>query len=271
MTRQAISSYKQELLDTARTLRQQIRAGEFTSTTSGLASGLMQGNIVILTADWAQDFLHFCQLNPVSCPLIAMSRPGEPLLPELGKDIDIRSDVPEYNLFVDGELTQTRTDIADLWNDQMVTFVLGCSFSFEEALQRAGLAIRNIDLGRNVSMYDSSLATTPSSRFHGNTVVTMRPFSPADAIRAIQVTTRLPKAHGAPVHIGRPDLIGIDDLATPQYGDSVPVHDDEIPVFWACGVTPQVAIRNAKPPICITHVPGKMLVTDKLNDELAIL
>ncbi|GAB0151155.1 MULTISPECIES: putative hydro-lyase [unclassified Marinobacterium] len=271
MNRQAVSNYKQGLLETAHTLRHKIRVGEFTGSTSGFAPGLIQGNVVILPSDWAQDFLYFCQLNPVSCPLIAVSRPGEPLLPELGNDIDIRCDVPEYNVFVDGELTHTAIDIADLWNEQMVTFVLGCSFSFEEALQRAGLSVRNIDLGRNVSMYETSLPTSPSTRFHGNTVVTMRPFSPADAIRAIQVTTRLPKAHGAPIHIGRPDLIGIDDLTSPHFGDSVPVGEDEIPVFWACGVTPQVAIRNARPPLCITHVPGKMLVTDRLNDELAVL
>jgi len=270
MIKQAVSSYKQGLLNTARALRQQIRSGEFTGSTSGLAPGLIQGNIVILPADWAQDFLYFCQLNPVACPLIAVSRPGEPLLDELGWDIDIRTDVPEYNLFIDGTLNRTLTDISELWNDQLVTFVLGCSFSFEEALQRAGLAVRNIDMGRNVSMFESTLSTRPSQHFHGNTVVTMRPFTPADAIRAIQVTTRLPRAHGAPVHIGRPDLIGISDLSVPDYGDSVPVHDDEIPVFWACGVTPQVAIRNARPPLCITHVPGKMLVTDKLNDELAV-
>lgn len=271
MSTQAVSSYKQGLLTAAGELRQQIRTGQFTASTSGLAPGLMQGNIVILPADWAQDFLYYCQLNPVSCPLIAVSQPGEPLLPQLGVDIDIRTDVPEYNLFIDGELKETVTDISELWNEQMVTFVLGCSFSFEEALQRAGLAVRNIDLGRNVSMFESSIPTTPSARFFGNTVVTMRPFTPSDAIRAIQVTTRLPKAHGAPVHIGLPELIGIDDLSAPNYGDSVPVHVDELPVFWACGVTPQVAIRNARPPVCITHVPGKMLVTDRLNDELAVL
>lgn len=271
MSKQTVSSYKKSLLDTSWSLRQKIRSGSFSESTSGLAPGMLQGNIVILPSDWAQDFLYFCQLNPVSCPLISVSRVGDPSLPELGSDLDIRFDVPEYNIFVNGEFTRTATDIADLWDNEMVAFVLGCSFSFEEALQRAGLPVRNIDLGRNVSMYESSIPTTPSARFFGNTVVTMRPFSPADAIRAIQVTTRLPKAHGAPIHIGRPDLIGIDDLSKPNFGDSVPIGEDELPVFWACGVTPQIAIRNAKPPICITHVPGKMLVTDLLNDELAVL
>ena len=260
-----------ELLDKARLLRHDIRDGSFTGYTSGLVPGLVQGNVVILPKVWAEDFLLYCYLNPVSCPLISMSKPGDAMVPALVADIDIRTDIPQYNVFKDGELVEQVTDIEQYWSDDMVSFVLGCSFSFEEALLRAGLSIRNIDLDRNVSMFETNIATAPSAKFFGNTVVTMRPFKPADAIRAIQITTRLPKAHGAPIHIGMPNKIGIEDLAKPEYGDSVPVNDDEIPVFWACGVTPQVAIRNAKPPLCITHVPGKMLVTDKLNDELAVL
>ena len=260
-----------DLLDKARLLRHDIRAGSFSGYTTGLVPGLVQGNVVILPKVWAEDFLLFCYLNPVSCPLISMSKPGDAMVPALGADIDIRTDIPQYNVFKDGELVEQVTDIAQYWSEDMVSFVLGCSFSFEEALLRAGLSIRNIDLDRNVSMFETNIATAPSAKFFGNTVVTMRPFKPADAIRAIQITTRLPKAHGAPIHIGMPHQIGIADLAKPEYGDSVPVNADEIPVFWACGVTPQVAIRNAKPPLCITHVPGKMLVTDKLNDELAVL
>lgn len=259
------------LLNTARDLRHAIRRGEFTNNTSGLAPGLVQGNIVILPKEWAQDFLTFCYLNPVSCPLISMSKPGDASVPALGNDIDIRTDVPQYNIFVDGELTDTSYNISNYWSDDMISFVLGCSFSFEEALIASGLSVRNVDLKRNVSMFDTNIPTSPSERFFGNTVVTMRPFSPADAIRAVQVTTRLPKAHGAPLHIGFPEQIGITDLSKPNYGDSVPVESYELPVFWACGVTPQVAIKNAKPPLCITHVPGKMLVTDKLNGELAVL
>jgi uncharacterized protein YcsI (UPF0317 family) len=260
-----------ELLESARLLRNQIRDGSFTDYTSGLVPGLVQGNVVILPKEWAQDFLLYCTLNPISCPLISMSKMGDPMVSALGDDIDIRSDVPEYNIFRNGVLEKQTQNIAEYWTDDMVSFVLGCSFSFEEALLRAGLSIRNIDLDRNVSMFETNIATAPSERFFGNTVVTMRPFKPADAIRAIQITTRLPKSHGAPIHISMPEKIGVDDLSKPDYGDSVPVNDGEIPVFWACGVTPQVAIRNAKPPFCITHVPGKMLVTDKLNDELAVL
>ncbi len=265
------SGFKERLLSESSALRQAIRRGEHSSMTSGLASGLVQGNVVILPADWAGDFLTYCQNNPVSCPLIAVSEAGNPALPGLGLDIDIRHDVPEYNIFRDGELVETTSDIAAHWQSDMVAFVLGCSFSFEDALQQAGLSVRNIDMDVNVSMYRSNIPTVPGGRFHGDMVVSMRPFIAADAIRAVQVTTRLPKAHGAPVHFGDPSLIGINDLSAPDFGDAVELYANELPVFWACGVTPQVAVRNAKPPICITHVPGKMLITDLLNAELAIL
>lgn len=264
------SSFKTQVLDASAALRQRIRQGEHQATTSGLAPGLVQGNIVILPADWAEDFLVYCRKNPVACPLIAVSDMGDPSLPTLGRDIDIRFDVPEYNIFHNGELTTTASDIESLWRDDMVTFVLGCSFSFEEALLQAGLSVRNIDTAANVSMYRSNIATVPGGRFFGDMVVSMRPFNAADCIRAVQITTRLPKAHGAPVHLGDPGLIGINDLSVPDFGDAVEVRADELPVFWACGVTPQVAVRNAKPPICITHAPGKMLITDILNAELSV-
>ncbi|CCN38528.1 conserved hypothetical protein [Vibrio nigripulchritudo SO65] len=265
------SAYKSQLFAQAAEVRKQIRIGKFNQPTSGVASGLVQGNIVILPQEWANDFLRYCQNNPVACPLIAVSQPGYPLLNTLGEDIDIRTDVPEFNVFRHGKLTETVTDINSLWQSDFVTFVLGCSFSFEDALERAGLTVRNIESNTNVSMYRTNIETTASGRFHGNMVVSMRPFLAADAIRAIQVTSRLPKAHGAPVHIGDPKLIGIDDLSKPDFGDAAEVHPHELPVFWACGVTPQVAIAHAKPPIAITHVPGKMLITDCLNDELAVL
>lgn len=265
------SSFKNRALDEVRTLRQRIRRGEHDATTSGQASGLVQGNIVILPADWASDFLTYCQNNPVACPLIGMSRVGDPSLPSLGRDLDIRFDVPEYNVFRDGELVETTTDIEAVWQSDMVAFVLGCSFSFEDALQQAGLCVRNIEMQTNVSMYETSLATRPGGRFSGNLVVSMRPFRAANCIRSVQITSRFPKAHGAPVHLGDPALIGIRDLARPDFGDAVEIRGDELPVFWACGVTPQVAVRNARPPICITHVPGKMLITDLLNAELSVL
>lgn len=255
----------------AASLRMQIRQEQFRESTSGLSSGMVQANIVILPADWADDFLKFCQRNPIPCPLLAMSAPGEFLLNEVGHNLDIRTDVPEYQVYRDGVASETRYNLSDVWQDDFVTFVLGCSFSFEEALMASGLSIRNIDMGRNVSMFKTNIATQAAGRFYGNTVVTMRPFSARDCIRAIQITSRFPKAHGAPIHLGDPALIGISNLETPDFGDPVPVAADEIPVFWACGVTPQLAIMQAKPPICITHVPGKMLVTDLLNAELSLL
>ncbi|AOY86897.1 DUF1445 domain-containing protein [Marinobacter salinus] len=265
------SDFKNGLLEQATSLRARIRSGDHTATTSGLAQSLIQGNVVILPADWAADFLLYCQSNPVACPVIGISQPGDPALPELGRDIDIRTDIPEYQVFRNGERAEKVNDIQSLWQGDFVTFVLGCSFSFEDALIRSGLSIRNVEEGANVSMFRSNLATKPGGRFQGNMVVSMRPFISADAIRAIQVTTRLPKAHGAPVHIGNPELIGIRDISAPDFGDPVTVRSDELPVFWACGVTPQIALENARPPIAITHVPGKMLLTERLNEELAVL
>ncbi|MCB5162995.1 putative hydro-lyase [Marinomonas algarum] len=259
------------LLEQTYALRQAIRRRSHTGVTSGLAQGAMQGNVVILPADWANEFLLYCQKNPVACPLIGVSEVGDFTMPELGHDIDMRHDVPEYYVYRDGEKVESRSDIEALWQDDMVVFVLGCSFSFELALTQAGLTQRNIEEDVNVSMFETNIATVPAGRFFGNTVVTMRPYVAKDAIRAIQITTRFPKAHGAPLHFGTPADIGIDDLNKPDYGDAVTIKDGEVPVFWACGVTPQVAIRNAKPPICITHAPGKMLVTDLLDTDLSVM
>ena len=258
------------LLQQTSELRQAIRRKEHTGPTSGLATGVMQGNVVILPADYANEFLLFCQNNPVSCPLIGVSEIGDYSMPMLGKDIDMRHDIPEYYVYRNGDKVESRTDIEALWQDDMVAFILGCSFSFEHALSQAGLTPRNIEEGVNVSMFETNIATTPAGRFHGNTVVTMRPYVPKDAIRAIQITSRFPKAHGAPLHFGTPEAIGIKDLSKPEFGDAVSLREGEVPVFWACGVTPQLAIRNAKPPICITHAPGKMRVTDILDTDLAV-
>ncbi len=259
------------LLQQTAALRQAIRNKEHTGPTSGLATGAMQGNVVILPAEYANEFLMFCQNNPVPCPLIGVSAVGDFRMPMLGEDIDMRHDIPEYYVYRNGEMVESRSDIEDLWQEDMVAFVLGCSFSFENALSQAGLTPRNIEQDVNVSMFETNIPTKPAGRFHGNTVVTMRPYVPKDAIRAIQITTRFPKAHGAPLHFGDPATIGIKDLNTPEFGDPVTIKDGEVPVFWACGVTPQLAIRNAKPPICITHAPGKMLVTDILDTDLAIM
>ncbi|MCW8833957.1 MAG: putative hydro-lyase [Colwellia sp.] len=253
-------------------LRQLIRQGEFTCNTSGYASGYVQGNVVILPKDWAGDFLQFCQLNPKPCPLIAMSaNAGDFTLPELGQDIDIRTDVPGYRLFEQGNLTQEPTDIKSLWREDLVTFILGCSFSFEEALIADGLEIRNITENKNVPMYHTNIACKRAGRFSGDTVVSMRPMLAKDAIRAIQICSRFPAVHGAPIHFGSPEHIGIENIDSPDYGDAVTIKAHEVPVFWACGVTPQLVLAQTKPPFCITHSPGKMLVTDISNSSLAIL
>ncbi len=257
--------------DSPQALRASIRAGTHGGNTSGYAPGFVQCNIVILPADWAGDFLRFCQLNPKPCPLIAAANaPGDCGLPPLG-DIDIRSDVPSYRVFQQGELTDEVTDISDLWRDDLVTFALGCSFSFEEALLADGLEVRNVTEGVNVPMYRTNIDCTPAGPFAGKTVVSMRPFKAADAIRAVQICTRFPSVHGAPIHLGDPGLIGISNMDLPDYGDAVTIGKDELPVFWACGVTPQVALEAAKPPFAITHSPGCMLVTDLRNSQLAVL
>jgi uncharacterized protein YcsI (UPF0317 family) len=253
----------------ARVARQMIRAGKHSGHTAGLAPGYVQGNLCILPADYALEFAAYCQRNPKPCPLIGMGSPGDPHLPALAADLDIRTDLPRYRVFRDGRLVEEPTDIRHLWRDDLVTFVLGCSYSFEEALAEAGVALRYVQRGENVSMYKTSIDTVPAGRFHGKMIVSMRPLSPAEAIRAIQITSRFPNVHGAPVHIGLPQLIGIEDLERPFDGDPPRMRPDELPVFWACGVTPQIAIEQARPPLCITHKPGAMVITDLLNASLA--
>jgi uncharacterized protein YcsI (UPF0317 family) len=250
-------------------LRRAVRDGRFRGQTAGQAPGFVQGNLAILPRDFATDFLRFCQLNPKPCPVIGMGESGNPALPRLGRDIDIRTDVPGYCVFLDGELVEEAPDIVRHWRGDLVAFVLGCSFSFEAALVEAGLHLRHIDEGKNVAMYRTSIANAPAGPFGGMLVVSMRPFTPADAIRAIQITSRFPDVHGAPVHFGDPAAIGIADVARPDWGDAVAIKPGEVPVFWACGVTPQQAIRAARPPLAITHQPGAMLVTDLRNSELA--
>ena len=248
-----------------------IRRGEFTGQTGGQARGMVQGNIAILPQDWADEFLRFCLLNPKPCPVLAVGRPGRPELPTLGADIDIRSDVPRYRVFRDGEEIAAPTDIREHWRQDLVTFVLGCSLSFEWPLLDAGLRLKHLDAGTTVPMYRTSVDTQATERFRGKLVVSMRPFKPADAIRAIQICSRFPNVHGAPVHIGLPELIGVADLARPYFGDPVAVAADELPLFWACGVTPQSIIAEAKPPFAITHYPGCMLVTDVPNAAIAVM
>jgi len=257
--------------NSAVSVRLACRSGTLTAPTAGLAPGHVQGNLVILRKPLASDFLRFAQRNPKPCPLIGVSEVGSPYVPELGTDLDLRTDVPRYRVWRNGELVDEPTDISRYWSDDLVGFVIGCSFSFEEALLAAGVPVRHIAQGKNVAMFRTNVQTNPAGAFSGPLVVSMRPLKPKDAIRAIQITTRFPSVHGAPVHIGKPEAIGIADISRPDYGDSIAVHDDELPVFWACGVTPQAVIAAAKPEFAITHYPGAMLVTDKLNTDPAAL
>lgn len=245
------------------------RAGRV-GVTAGVAPGFVQGNLAILPDKLAADFHRFCQRNPKPCPIIGMSEVGDPRIPALGLDLDIRTDLPRYRVWRDGKLVEEPTDIMAHWRDDLVAFVIGCSFSFEEALMADGLGIRHIEQRRNVPMYRTNVACAAAGPFSGPLVVSMRPFTPAEAIRAVQITTRFPAVHGAPVHFGRPDLIGINDIARPDYGDAVTIRDDEVPVFWACGVTPQSVILHSRPDFAITHAPGHMLVTDVRNSTFSI-
>ena len=245
------------------------RSGALDGPTSGLAHGYVQGNLAILPANLAGDFLRFCHANPKPCPVIGISEVGDPRLPALGADLDIRTDIPRYRVWRRGDLVEEPRDILKWWRDDLVAFVIGCSHSFEEALLEDGLAIRHIEQGTTVPMFATNIACTPAGPFKGPMVVSMRPFAPADAIRAVQITSRFPAVHGAPVHIGRPDLIGIADVSRPDFGEPVPMAEAEMPVFWACGVTPQAVIMAAKPDFAITHAPGRMIVTDIRNSRLA--
>lgn len=249
-------------------VRRVIRRGDWTRHTSGLAPGFAQVNLVILPARHADDFMRLCLMNPRPCPLLDVTEPGDPSPRALGDDIDLRHDLPRYRLYRHGALDRECTDIDAYWQDDFVSFSIGCSFSFEEALIAEGLEVRHLSHGRNVPMYRTDRPLIPGGVFAGQLVVSMRPFPAAQAIRAIQITTDMPRVHGAPVHIGHPELLGIRDLATPDYGEPPVMHADDLPVFWACGVTPQLAIEQAKLPLVITHSPGHMLVTDIPNQRL---
>jgi uncharacterized protein YcsI (UPF0317 family) len=255
---------------TGRDVRLACRSGAFAAPTAGVAPGYVQGNLAVLPRDYAEEFLRFCQANPKPCPLIGVSEAGSGAIPALGEDLDIGADLPRYRVWRDGVAVDEPQDLKSVWRDDLVSFVLGCSFSFEEALAQADVPLRHHERGCNVPMYRTNIATQRAGRFHGPLVVSMRPMTAANAIRAVQITSRYPAVHGAPVHLGDPAEIGIRDLDRPDYGDAVPVAAGELPVFWACGVTPQAAIAAAKLPFAITHAPGHMLATDLKNAQLAV-
>lgn len=254
-----------------RVVRQQIRGGKWRRPTAGLAQGYVQANLVILPRDLAYDFLLFSQRNPKPCPVIEVTEAGspEPILSAPGADL--RRDLPRYRIYREGRLTEEVTDLMEIWTPHLVAFLLGCSFSFENAMLAAGLPVRNIEEGRNVSMYVTSRDCAPAGPFRSKLVVTMRPMTPAQAVRAVQVTTRFHLTHGAPIHIGDPRELGIRDMAAPEFGDPVTIRAGEVPVFWACGVTSQLAATSVPLPRVITHSPGHMFVSDLRDEDLTIL
>lgn len=260
-----------ELGQTPKEIRQAFRQARYTGGTAGLAPGSVQANLVILPQAQAYDFLVFCQRNPKPCPLIEVTDPGNPEPAGVAPGADLRTDVPRYRIYREGRLEAEVTDIAKEWREDFVAFLLGCSFTFEQALLQAGVPLRHIEENRIVSMWRTSLACRPAGIFRGPMVVSMRPIPAALIPRAVTVTARYPMAHGTPVHIGDPARIGIADVRTPDWGEAVTILPGEEPVFWACGVTPQAVALEARPPLVITHAPGHMFITDLPDHALAVL
>lgn len=242
--------------------RHLIRTGAWRRPTTGLALGYVQANLVILPQSWAEEFAMFCHLNQQAAPLLDMTAPGHPHPLKVAPSADIRTDVPRYHIYRKGRPLEERDDICSLWQDDFVAFLLGCSFSAERALIEQGIRLSHLEQGKNVAMYRTSILCTPTHRLHGSVVVSMRPIRTTMLDRVIEITARYPLAHGAPIHIGDPLELGIRDLEQPDWGDAVAIADDEVPVFWACGVTPQAVIMEVQPEIAITHAPGHMFLTD---------
>ncbi|MFQ5841229.1 MAG: putative hydro-lyase [Thermodesulfobacteriota bacterium] len=250
-------------------IRALIRKGNWDKPTAGLALGYAQANLVILPERYAFDFLLFCQRNPKPCPLLEVTEKGVSEPKELAPGADLRTDLPRYRIYERGVFVREIEDISRYWTSDLVSFLLGCSYSFEFALMQAGISLRHIEEGKNVSMYITDIPCKKAGGFEGPLVVTMRPIPPDKVVRAIQITTRFSAVHGAPVHVGDPSKIGIRDLGKPDFGDQVRIGPGEVPVYWACGVTPQMALRESKPDLIITHSPGHMFITDIRNEDLA--
>jgi uncharacterized protein YcsI (UPF0317 family) len=255
----------------AQELRHRIRSGQLQRPTAGLAPGYTQANLAIVPRDLAYDFLLFCQRNPKPCPLLEVLDVGDPEPRDLAPGADIRTDIPRYRVYRHGELTDEVDDITPFWRDDLVSFLLGCSFTFEHPLMDAGIRMRHVDMNVNVPMYITNRPCKPAGVFHGPMVVSMRPIPQAQVVRAVQITSRFPDVHGAPVHLGDPAALGIKDIERPDFGDAVTMAPDEEPVFWACGVTPQAVMMQAKPELAITHAPGYMFISNRRESELAAL
>lgn len=249
-------------------VRKLIKEQKITGQTSGMCAGYAQANLCILPKDLAFDFLLFCTRNPRPCPILEVGDAGSRLIKAMADNADVATDFPKYRIWKDGVLTEEKTDISDIWQDDFIYFLIGCSFSFEAELLEAGIPVRHIEEGKNVPMFNTNIELQKAGIFGGNMVVSMRPIPYELVIKAVNVTAAMPRVHGAPIHIGNPELIGIKDISHPDYGDAVTIKDGEIPVFWPCGVTPQNAVMNAKPPLAITHSPGHMFITDVKNSSL---
>lgn len=259
------------IYNTGKELRSAIRNGSFNKPTSGQASDYVQANLVILPKDWAWDFLLFAQRNKKPCPILEVGEAGDYYTKFIANKADIRKDIPKYRIYENGILVDEPNDIVDIWREDFVFFLIGCSFSFEQALVSAGLELRHQSEDVNVPMYNTNILCDSAGKFSESPlVVSMRPFSHKDAIKAVEITRDYPDVHGSPVHLGNPKIIGIENINKPDYGDKVTIKEGEIPVFWACGVTPQKAALISKPPIMITHSPGYMFVSDIKNSTLKL-
>ncbi|GIM44973.1 UPF0317 protein YcsI [Collibacillus ludicampi] len=252
-------------------IRMLFRQNQLTCPTAGMANGYTQANLVVLKKDLAFEFLLFCQRNPKPCPVLDVTEPGLPIPKLVAPEADLRTDLPKYRIYKHGQLAEEVTDILNYWEDDMVAFLLGCSFTFEQALVNNGISVRHIEEGRNVAMYKTNIPCVKAGPFEGPMVVSMRPIPEKDVVRAVQVTSRFPAVHGAPIHIGNPESIGIKDIEKPDFGDRVTIRAGEIPVFWACGVTPQAIAMHVKPELMITHAPGHMFITDLRDEQFGVL
>ena len=252
-----------------REIRADIRSGKISGHTSGMGEGYVQANLAVLPKEQAYDFLLFCQRNPRPCPLIEVTDVGSTEPIGVAPGADLRTDIPRYRIYKDGALADEVTDVTPYWRDDLVAFLLGCSFTFEWALLEAGIDLWHVKHGKNVAMWPTSIECRPAGAFHGPMVVSMRPIPPAQLSKAVTASACFPNAHGAPVHIGDPRAIGIEDITQPKWGDAQHFAPGDVPVFWACGVTPQAVALKSKPPFMITHSPGAMFITDLPNSSLA--
>jgi len=259
MSKSAVNPYRDK---EPKEVRRLIREQKITGQTSGMCAGFAQANLCVLPAEYAYDFLLFTQRNPKSCPVLEVTDTGSRYLKKIAPGADIAREIPKYRVWEDGRLTGEYTDVEKFWREDLVSFLIGCSFSFEFELIDAGIEVRNITLGCNVPMYITNIDTEPAGIFSGKMVVSMRPVPYNQLVRAVTVSGRMPKVHGTPIHIGDPSVIGIKDIGKPDFGDPVPLKEGEVPVFWCCGVTPQSVVMNSKPSFCITHSPGHMFITD---------